>query len=213
MHLGKYQRLIRHPQGRLISNRACFGGGCFWGVEKYFNDEFRKLRPESNINGRVGYMGPKSAIVNPSYKDVCTGKTGHVEVYDFTFNGGPDMYEDLVRFFYTFHDPTTLNQQGNDRGTQYASVIFCFDDAQKDIANRITKSLQKLLLESEENPFRGGNKIRTDIRDATIFYPATEEHQAYLVKNPWGYCNHRHWFTWPDNKQEEKSEQNLVPEE
>jgi peptide-methionine (S)-S-oxide reductase len=200
MRIGTYQRIFHQTnhQVRLISNQACFGGGCFWGVEKYFKDEFANMHPESNIAGKVGYMGPKTAVVNPSYKDVCTGKTGHVEVYNFSFDGGPEMYEKLVRFFYRFHDPTTLNQQGNDRGTQYGSVIFCYDDEQKEIAHRVTKSLQTILSSSDENIYRGGDKVRTDVREATVFYAATEEHQEYLMKNPWGYCNHRLWFTWPD---------------
>ena len=75
-------------------------------------------------------MGPLTSGANPSYRDVCSGTTGHVEVYDCEFEGGEEAYEKLVRFFYMFHDPTTLNKQGNDRGTQYASVIYCYDQKQ-----------------------------------------------------------------------------------
>lgn len=188
----------KNKKVRSITNEACFGAGCFWGTEKFFRDDFGAKFPSSNIIGQVGYMGPKTAIANPSYSEVCSGKTGHVEVYRFTFDGNENTYEELVRFFYTFHNPTTLNEQGNDRGTQYASVIYCYDDDQKQIAKDVTKSLQQVLDSSQGSVYRGGDsKVRTDIRDATVFYPATSEHQEYLRKNPWGYCNHKLWFEWP----------------
>ncbi len=111
----------------LTKGRACFGAGCFWGTEKFFAD-FGKTFPNSGviINGKVGYMGPKHARENPDYDSVCTGKTGHVEVYNFEFMGNTDTYRNLVKHFFMFHDPTTANRQGNDVGTQYASVIFCY---------------------------------------------------------------------------------------
>jgi peptide-methionine (S)-S-oxide reductase len=90
-------------------------------------------------------MGPPSAKPNPTYREVCTGRTGHVEVYDCTFEGDELTYEKLVRHFFAFHDPTTLNRQGNDRGTQYASVIFCYDDVQKQIATKVKNELQELV--------------------------------------------------------------------
>lgn len=81
-------------------------------------------------SGAVGFMGPTTSKANPSYREVCSGSTGHVEVYDVEFDGKEDTYEQLVRHFFSFHDPTTLNAQGNDRGTQYASVLYCYDDIQ-----------------------------------------------------------------------------------
>lgn len=80
--------------------------------------------------GKVGYQGPTTAKPNPTYNEVCSGRTGHVEVYDLNFEGDAKTYENLCRHFFMFHDATTLNQQGNDRGSQYASAIFCYDDAQ-----------------------------------------------------------------------------------
>lgn len=102
---------IPHDVVSNISNIACFGAGCYWGTEKYFKIEFGKKRfPGSIVSGQVGFMGPKSSPSNPSYEDVCTGVTGHVEVYHFEFKGGEEMYENLVKFFFQFHDPTTLNK-------------------------------------------------------------------------------------------------------
>lgn len=94
-----------------LDNRACFGAGCYWGTEKFFVKDFgQKLKPGSIIRGAVGFMGPKTAKPNPTYNEVCSGRTGHVEVYDLVFDGKEDTYESLVRHFYSFHDPTTLNR-------------------------------------------------------------------------------------------------------
>jgi peptide-methionine (S)-S-oxide reductase len=137
-------------------------------------------------------MGPADAKANPSYKEVCSGATGHVEVYDFEFSGGEEIFEELVKFFFQFHDPTTFNKQGNDSGTQYASVIYCYDVKQMNIASRVKDELQQLLDEGKiSEKVYSGKRITTSIRRATQFYPAHEEHQEYLMKNPNGYCNHR----------------------
>ena len=93
-----------------VSNRACFGAGCYWGTEKYFRQEFCKIHSNAVTNGFVGFIGPSDAPKNPTYKDVCSGQTGHVEVYRFDFEGGSEMYENLVRYFFQFHDPTTMNK-------------------------------------------------------------------------------------------------------
>ncbi len=181
-----------------ISNKACFGAGCYWGTEKYFFHDFNKRNNNGKINnGQVGFMGPESAPVNPNYKDVCSGSTGHVEVYNLEFTGGADFYEALVRFFFQFHDPTTFNKQGNDKGTQYASVIYCYDKAQFDIAHKVRDELQELIDERKITCFTE-KKVNSDIRMSTIFYPAHSEHQDYLANNPNGYCNHRIRFSeWP----------------
>ncbi len=100
-----------------------------------FQRKFPKLG--KIIKGEVGFMGPPDAPTNPTYREVCSGATGHVEVYNFQFTGGAPYYEELVKFFFQFHDPTTLNRQGNDRGTQYASVIYCENAEQLEIANRV----------------------------------------------------------------------------
>jgi peptide-methionine (S)-S-oxide reductase len=151
------------------------------------------------VEGNVGFMGPATAKKDPSYKEVCTGTTGHVEVYDLKFEGGETAYENLVKHFFMFHDPTTLNRQGNDRGTQYASAIFVYDDKQKEIATRVKKELQELINKSKIPGYQN-KEVVTHITEATTFYPAHEEHQEYLEKNPGGYCNHGYRFShWPKN--------------
>lgn len=172
------------------------GAGCYWGTEKFFIKDFNKLYPNSILDGAVGFMGPTTAKANPTYREVCSGQTGHVEVYDCEFTGGDATYEKLVRHFYMFHDPTTLNRQGNDVGTQYASVIFCYDANQEAIAKRVTAELQALVNAGKVK--YSGRTVSTDIRTATKFYKAQQDHQAYLQNNPFGYCNHAYRFkAWP----------------
>lgn len=178
--------------------KACFGAGCYWGTEKYFKYNFTKKFPQFGIvNGEVGFMGPSDAPANPTYREVCSGSTGHVEVFNFEYTGGDLCYEQLVRYFFQFHDPTTFNRQGNDKGTQYASVIYCYTDKQLEIANRIKAELQQYIDARQIRCFKEYN-VSTDIRMSTIFYPAHAEHQDYLAINPNGYCNHKVRFeTWP----------------
>lgn len=147
---------------------------------------------------QVGFMGSPTSPANPTYKQVCSGTTDHVEVYDFEFTGGADTYEALVKFFFQFHDPTTFNAQGGDLGTQYASVIYAYTQEQLDIANRVKAELQSHLDRGTITTSYANKQVSTDVRMATTFYPAHTEHQAYLDKNPDGYCNHRIRFKeWP----------------
>lgn len=190
---------------RNATGQACFGAGCYWGTEKFFSRTFSKVQglpPGKLVSGKVGFMGPVSAPPNPNYEDVCTGKTGHVEVYNFEYTGGDEFYEAAVRYFFQFHDPTTLNRQGNDAGTQYASVIYCYTKLQFDIATRVKEQLQ-LFLNNGNIPKGTYQSVRvsTDIRMVeTQFFEAKQEHQDYLTKNPTGYCNHRlRLQTWPVN--------------
>ena len=125
---------------------------------------------------------------------VCGGKTGHVEVYDLTFDGKDETYENMVKHFFSFHDPTTVDRQGNDRGTQYASAIFCYDNKQKEIASKVIGELQAAIDKSNINCGYQSNKVITAIRDAEPFYPAQDDHQQYLANNPSGYCNHGYRF-------------------
>lgn len=147
--------------------------------------------------GKVGFMSPSPAAKkNPTYREVCTGTTSYVEVYDLEFDGSEDSYRSLCKFFFMFHDPTTFNRQGNDRGTQYASAIFYYDDKQKEIANEVLDEVQKFVNEGKVRYQEG--KVTTDIHPATTFYAAQDDHQEYLNKNPFGYCNHAFRFkTWP----------------
>jgi peptide-methionine (S)-S-oxide reductase len=182
----------------IASDRACFGAGCYWGTEKFFYHDFGKKNTTGAItDAAVGFMGPDDAPVDPTYAEVKGGYTKHVEVFEFEYSGGLPYYEALVRFFFQFHDPTTLKRQGNDVGTQYASVIYCYDDAQMEVANKVKAELQSLIDAGKITCFEN-KAVTTDIRKATKFYPAHKEHQDYLTVNPDGYCNHRMRFAaWP----------------
>lgn len=120
-----------------------------------------------------------------------------MEVLNVELND-PALFEELIRFFFKFHDPTTLNRQGNDVGTQYSSVIFCADEEQIKIANNVKEELQQLMDGGKVTTYTEG-KIHTGVVPYTDFYAAHEEHQEYLSKNPLGYCNHRYRFRdWPE---------------
>jgi peptide-methionine (S)-S-oxide reductase len=146
---------------------ATFGAGCFWGVEAAF----------SNVNGvlttTVGYMG--GTLKNPTYKDVCNGQTGHAEVVQVTFDPSIVSYEQLLGVFWSVHDPTQLNRQGPDKGTNYRSVIFYHDAEQGRIARKYKETLET----SGASRF---GKIMTAILPAPEFYRAEEYHQHYYQK-------------------------------
>jgi methionine-S-sulfoxide reductase len=91
--------------------RACFGAGCYWGTQKFFEKFIKTVNNAKLVSGAVGFMGPEGAKANPTYREVCSGTTGHVEVYDLEFEGDAEVYEQLVRYFFQFHDPTTSNRQ------------------------------------------------------------------------------------------------------
>jgi peptide-methionine (S)-S-oxide reductase len=148
-------------------------GGCFWCLEAVY-DQLKGV-----LDVVSGYSGGR--VENPSYKAVCTGKTGHAEVVQVTYDPSVVSYRELLEVFFTIHDPTTLNRQGADVGTQYRSAIFYYSPEQKLIAEQVIGDL-----ESEkvwEKP------IVTDLVPFTIFYPAEEYHQDYFLRNPYqGYC-------------------------
>jgi peptide-methionine (S)-S-oxide reductase len=146
---------------------ATFGAGCFWGVQKEFN------KIEGITNTTVGYMGGN--LKNPTYEDVCTNKTGHVEVVQIEFDPKIVSYEKLLDVFWKIHDPTQLNRQGPDVGTQYRSIIFYHNEEQKILAEKSKKKLQK------SNKFK--KPIATEIKPSEIFYKAEEYHQNYLEKH------------------------------
>jgi peptide-methionine (S)-S-oxide reductase len=179
-----------------ISPRVALGAGCYWGTEKFVKSKFEIKR------GEVGFMHPDAAAnvrqPNPSYKQVCSSNTGYVEVYDVELaNATEEKFEALIKHFFTFHDPTTMNAQGNDRGTQYASFIFCYDQKQVEIANKVKAELQGRIDSHGVRAF-AGYKVTTEIVSATAFYKAHDEHQLYLDKNPGGYCNHKSRFSWEE---------------
>ena len=152
---------------------ATFAGGCFWCTEAVF------LEIKGVEKVVSGYIGGKT--VNPTYKDICTGETGHAEAIQITFNPNEVAYEDLLEVFFGTHDPTTLNRQGADVGTQYRSEIFYHSEAQKTKAENYIQLLEKEKLYDK--------KIVTKVSSATIFYPAEDYHQNYYNQNSsQGYC-------------------------
>lgn len=154
--------------------RATLAGGCFWGIEELI----RSL--PGVVETTVGYTG--GDLKNPTYEDVKTGKTGHAEAVQILFDPKKISYEEVLRFFFRLHDPTTLNRQGNDRGTQYRSAIFVHNDEQRKIAERIRKEVD----ESK----KWSSKVVTTIEEAKTFYSAESYHQDYLQKNSGGYTCH-----------------------
>ena len=149
------------------------GGGCFWCLDAVYREVLGVLECTS------GYAG--GARPNPSYEQICTGATGHAEVVKLRFDADQVSLERLLEIFFTIHDPTTLNRQGADTGTQYRSVIFCGDDAQRYAVTEFISQLSQA--EIFDDP------IVTEISDAVPFYDAEEYHQDYFRRNPGqGYC-------------------------
>ncbi len=147
---------------------ATLGGGCFWCVEAV-------MQPLKGVHRVVsGYMGGK--VKNPSYREVCGGRTGHAEVVQVHFDPDAVSYRDLLYVFFATHDPTTLNRQGADSGTQYRSVVFVHDDAQRRTAEEVIADLEA------QNVF--GSPIVTEVTDAEPFYEAEDYHQNYFASNP-----------------------------
>jgi peptide-methionine (S)-S-oxide reductase len=146
---------------------ATFGSGCFWCAEAVFSDleGVTKVLP--------GYSGGK--VANPTYEQVCTDETGHAEVAQVTFDPKSVSYRELLEVFFSTHDPTTLNRQGADEGTQYRSVIFFEDEDQKAAANRMIREL------TDEKVFR--NPIVTEVSPLDVFYPAEDYHREYFKRN------------------------------
>ena len=173
-------------------HRATFGAGCYWGTERYFKKQFKS----AIVEGAVGFMGGEGTE-NPGYRAVCTGKTGHAEVYSFQYDPKEVQYPQLVEFFFRMHNPTTTNRQGNDVGTQYRSVIFYHDDEQLQVAKEYIQKLNSgsdgELKAKFEKAFGGGSVVTT-LEPASTFFPAQEDHQQYLERNPGGYCNHRVYY-------------------
>jgi len=186
-----------------IASTLALGAGCYWGTEKYIVKDFQKKYPGCIANAKVGFMSPDiNAMKNPSYRQVCSGSTGHVEVLNIELTSKAsettEIFEEMIKHFFLFHDPTTLNKQGNDAGTQYGSVIFTSDEAQTQIANKVKNELQGYIDTKKVKTNYLKSKIETLITDYTTFYVAEKGHQEYLDKNPSGYCNHRYRFKiWP----------------
>ena len=153
--------------------KITFGNGCFWCTEAVFQSV------KGVISVVSGYMGGQ--VKNPSYREVCTGKTGHAEVLDIEYDADEVSFDELLLIFFKTHDPTTLNRQGNEVGTQYRSAIFYYNEAQKQQAEAMIKRL------TEEKVY--SKPIVTEITPATEFYKAEDYHQDYFNNNPHNpYC-------------------------
>ena len=150
--------------------KATFGAGCFWGVEA----DFRKI--DGVTKSKVGYLG--GTLVNPTYEQVCTDTTGHAEVVQIEFDPALVVYDDLLDLFWKIHDPTQLNRQGPDVGTQYRSAIF-FNSPEQERLARASK---------ERAQDRFSRPIVTEITEASDFYPAEDYHQRYLEKRGLASC-------------------------
>ena len=153
---------------------ATFAMGCFWGAEKKF------WQLPGVVSTHVGYAG--GSTPNPTYREVCSGGTGHTEVVRVVFDPARVTYDDLLRTFWENHDPTQGMRQGNDVGTQYRSAIYVENDAQRHAAEASRDAYQKKLVAAGHDP------ISTEIRAGVPFFYAEDYHQQYLAKNPDGYC-------------------------
>jgi peptide-methionine (S)-S-oxide reductase len=158
------------PDGRKEGKRALatFGGGCFWCLDAVFR------RRDGVIDVRSGYSG--GGTERPTYRDVCSGETGHAEVIQVEFDPERVDYASLLELFFAAHDPTTRNRQGADVGTQYRSAIFWHDEEQRDLAERAVREI--------DGSGRFPDPVVTEIVPFTTFWPAEEEHQDFYARNP-----------------------------
>ena len=159
------------PKG---TEQAMFGLGCFWGAERIF------WQTEGVFSTSVGYSA--GFTPNPTYEEVCSGRTGHNEVVLVVYNSAEVSVQALLRKFWEGHDPTQGMRQGNDTGTQYRSGIYCYSPEQKAEAEASRDAFQRVLANA------GYSEITTEILDAPPYYYAEDYHQQYLAKNPSGYC-------------------------
>jgi peptide-methionine (S)-S-oxide reductase len=163
-----------HPPFPGNAETAVFGMGCFWGAERKF------WEAPGVISTAVGYAGGPTP--NPTYEEVCSGRTGHTEVVLVAFDPHKTTYEAMLKIFWESHDPTQGMRQGNDVGTQYRSAIYTTTEAQRKSADLSRQTYQAALTNA------GFGAITTDVEDAPPFYYAEAYHQQYLAKNPHGYC-------------------------
>lgn len=155
--------------------KATFAAGCFWGVQELFT------HVKGVTSTQVGYTG--GSFDNPTYEDVCYGKTGHAEAIEVEYEPNQVSYEELLMLFWNNHNPTTINQQGPDIGEQYRSAVFYHNQEQEHMANKIKEKLQDAAIK------KFGKKIVTEILPAKKFFRAEEYHQQYLEKNNLAHCS------------------------
>jgi len=206
--LGRLQRLVSIPfltssvqlqNSRGISSVTMSGGtpeiatfaaGCFWGVEHIFLKHYPIAQNKGILKTAVGYTGGNDTSTDPTYQQVCSGRTSHAEALRIEFDPSVVSYSELVEHFYRTHDPTTVNSQGNDQGTQYRSAIFYHSPEQLKTAQAVTEEVQAKHFTPK------GKKIVTEISPAGPWYDAEEYHQEYLHKNPSGYQCPTHRLQW-----------------
>jgi len=169
---------------------ATFAAGCFWGVEHIFLKHYPPSQNKGILKTTVGYTGGNPLVKNPDYETVCRGATDHAEALKIEFDPTIVKYEELVEFFYRTHDPTTVNRQGADTGTQYRSAIFANTPEQLKIAQRVTEEVQAKHFTPK------GRKIVSEILEAREWWDAEDYHQLYLFKNPSGYQCPTHRLHW-----------------
>ena len=169
-----YKRQALQPPFPEGTETAVFGMGCFWGAERKF------WQTEGVVTTAAGYAG--GFTPNPTYEEVCSGRTGHAEVVLVVFDPARVGYEELLRVFWEGHDPTQGMRQGNDVGTQYRSAVYCTTELQQKAAEASRDAYQERLTEA------GHGSITTEIGPAPTFYYAEAYHQQYLARNPGGYC-------------------------
>ena len=171
-----FHRIFGDPLDREFPGAevAYLAAGCFWGVEKLF------WQQPGVLSTAAGYMGGKTP--NPTYKEVCSGRTGHAETVRIVFDPTTTTFEQLLKIFFENHDPTQGNRQGNDIGTQYRSAVYATSPEQRAVAERMRDQFQRDLASA------GYGAITTDVEDAGAWYFAEDYHQQYLDANPNGYC-------------------------
>jgi peptide-methionine (S)-S-oxide reductase len=166
--IGEIKPMQQNPTNPNLFEVATLAGGCFWCLEAVYT------QLKGVIKSVSGYAG--GANSNPSYREVCSGRTGHAEVVQVTFDPQQISYKDLLEIFFTIHDPTTLNRQGSDVGTQYRSAIFYHNPEQKAIAEQVIQQVEAERMWDRPTV--------TEITPFTAFYPAEEYHQDYFKRNP-----------------------------
>jgi peptide-methionine (S)-S-oxide reductase len=169
-HERQNEKQSEMERANVTTTKATFGAGCFWGVEAAFR------QVEGVVSTSVGYTG--GSLDNPSYEDVCSGRTGHAEAVEVSYDPSVVSYEALLEVFWEVHNPTTLNRQGPDVGTQYRSAIF-FHDSEQQIAAAVSK-------ERAQSGYR--KNVVTEITPAAVFYPAEDYHQQYFQKRGLASC-------------------------
>ena len=168
-YISSHNMFEAYPEG---TQQALLGLGCFWGAERIF------WKLDGVHVTSVGYAG--GADEAPNYESVCTGRTGHAEMVHIVFDPTVISYEALLKVFFENHDPTQGDRQGNDRGPQYRSVVYTYNEAQSTQAQAAMKRYEAAY----------GRPVTTELASAPTYYPAEDYHQQYLAKNPQGYCMH-----------------------